>query len=78
MPQIGAELFMVPWGHHKVIIDKFSSTPDKALFFVKKVIENDWSRGLLESFYPAIDYLAKINCVRHHTLKLLLRIVANQ
>ena len=36
LPQVGAEIFMVPWGHHKVIIDKFSSTPDKALFFVKK------------------------------------------
>ena len=28
MPQLGAEIFMVPWGHHKVIIDKFSSVPD--------------------------------------------------
>ena len=48
LPQVGAEIFMVPWGHHKVIIDKFSSAPDKALFFVKKVIGNGWSRGLLE------------------------------
>lgn len=39
MPQVAAELFMVPWGHHRYIIDKCSGNADKALFFVRQIIE---------------------------------------
>lgn len=49
-PQIVAELFMVPWGHHRNIIDKCSSDPAKALFFVHQTIENGWSRNVLLNF----------------------------
>lgn len=41
-PQLGDKLiwdiFSVPWGHHKVLIDKCSLNPSKALFFCS---END-------------------------------------
>ena len=54
MPQVGAQiqehLFAVPWGHHKLIIDKFSDNTDKALFFVRQTVENGWSRSMLENF----------------------------
>ena len=44
------ELFMVPWGHHRNIIDKCSSCPDKALFFIHQIVENGWSRNVLLNF----------------------------
>jgi predicted nuclease of restriction endonuclease-like (RecB) superfamily len=40
-------IFLIPWGHHKVIIDKCRSNQQKALFYVSKVIENNWSRAVL-------------------------------
>lgn len=49
MPQLVAELFSIPWGHHRYIIDKCKSV-DKALFFVRKVHENNWSRDVLLNF----------------------------
>lgn len=48
--QIEHDLFMVPWGHHKLLIDKFRNTPEKAVFFMRKTIENGWSRALLLNF----------------------------
>ena len=43
-------IFQIPWGHHKVIIDKCRNDRQKALFYVSKVIENNWSRALLLNF----------------------------
>ncbi|MDR3188011.1 MAG: PDDEXK nuclease domain-containing protein [Prevotellaceae bacterium] len=48
--QLEAELFSVPWGHHKVIIDKYHSSPQKALFYVRKTIQHNWSRSVLLNF----------------------------
>ena len=44
------ELFSIPWGHHRYIIDKCSSDPNKALFYVQQTIENGWSRDMLLNF----------------------------
>lgn len=44
------ELFSIPWGHHRVIIDKCKSNREKAIFFVKKTILNNWSRAMLLNF----------------------------
>ncbi|MDR0682316.1 MAG: PDDEXK nuclease domain-containing protein [Dysgonamonadaceae bacterium] len=49
-PQLEGELFSIPWGHHKVIIDKYYQAPPKALFFVRKTIQNNWSRSILLNF----------------------------
>lgn len=54
-PQVGARfdkniVFMIPWGHHKVIMDKCKHDQKKALFFVQKTIENNWSRAVLLNF----------------------------
>ncbi len=48
--QIWEDLFLIPWGHHKLLIDKFKEQPEKALFFVRKTIENGWSRAMLLNF----------------------------
>lgn len=43
-------LFQIPWGHHKLIIDKCDNNIQKALFFVKHSAENNWSRAVLLNF----------------------------
>lgn len=48
--QLRTQLFSVPWGHHKYIIDKCSNNPPKALFYVYQTIENGWSRAMLLNF----------------------------
>ena len=45
-----SELFAVPWGHHRTIIDKCKTDRNKAIFFVRKIIQNNWSRAVLEHF----------------------------
>jgi predicted nuclease of restriction endonuclease-like (RecB) superfamily len=39
-------LLSVPWGHHVVIINKLKD-PDEALFYLQQIIENNWSRAIL-------------------------------
>ncbi|MGC4127966.1 MAG: PDDEXK nuclease domain-containing protein [Bergeyella sp.] len=38
---------LIPWGHHRIIIDKCDSVKE-ALFYINKTIENNWSRSVLE------------------------------
>ncbi len=46
-PQLVDELCSIPWGHHRYIIDKCKGNPEKALFYVRKTMENNWSRAVL-------------------------------
>ena len=41
------DLFSIPWGHHRYIIDKCSDDSGKALFYVRQTLENGWSRDTL-------------------------------
>ena len=41
------QLIRVPWGHHMLIIDKCKGDRDKALFYVRRTIQNGWSRNSL-------------------------------
>lgn len=45
-----AQLALVPWDHHRRIIDKCKDNPQKAFFYVMKTIENNWSRAMLLNF----------------------------
>ena len=47
-PQVVEQLLLVPWGHHRIIIDK-CKTIDKCLFYIRTTIENNLSRSDLES-----------------------------
>ena len=47
LQQLVAQLVSVPWGHHCVIIDKCKRNRDKALFYVRRTIQNGWSRNSL-------------------------------
>lgn len=54
-PQAGGELinldkiaiFNIPWGHHKLIMDKVKGDVMKALYYVNQTQENNWSRSML-------------------------------
>jgi predicted nuclease of restriction endonuclease-like (RecB) superfamily len=46
MEQLVPQLVKIPWGHNRVIITKCSDVED-ALFYVRKTIENNWSRNVL-------------------------------
>lgn len=54
LPQLGAQFqsdfFCVPWGHHKVLIDKCSENLDKAVFYIRQIVENGWGRAMLLNF----------------------------
>lgn len=57
VPQVGEEftvvqnkVFMIPWGHIKLLIDKCHDKPIKFNFYVEKIIENNWSRAMLLNF----------------------------
>jgi len=53
-PQVGDELsvdiFSVPWGHHKLLIDKYKNDVDAALYYCRKTLEEGWSRDMLLNF----------------------------
>ena len=41
------DIFSIPWGHHRLLIDKCKGQADKALFYVRQTLENSWSRDVL-------------------------------
>ena len=47
LSQVEAELFAIPWGHHRYILDKCENDPQKGLFYVRQTFENGWSRAVL-------------------------------
>lgn len=51
-----AGIFQIPWRHHCVIIDKVKGDRNKALFFVRKTIEEGWSRAVLEAWITSNLY----------------------
>lgn len=44
---IMSDLCHIPWGHHRAIIDKVKGDADEALFYIRKTLENGWSRAML-------------------------------
>lgn len=48
--QIWKDITSTPWGHHMLLIDKFLSNPEKALFYIHQTVENGWSRNMLLNF----------------------------
>ena len=46
-PQLVGKLSLVPWGHHRFIIDKCKGDCAKALFYIRRTIEHGWSRNML-------------------------------
>jgi predicted nuclease of restriction endonuclease-like (RecB) superfamily len=42
-----AELVGIPWGHHTLLLDKIETSDERA-WYIKKTIENKWSRTVLQ------------------------------
>lgn len=59
-PQVGEQLkdyiFSVPWGHHKLLIDKCRDNVEKAIYYVRQTVDNGWSRSMLLEFINAETY----------------------
>lgn len=49
-PQLEGEIFCIPWGHHKLLLDKVKGDLNKALFYIGQTEENGWSRTMLQSW----------------------------
>lgn len=43
-------IFRIPWGHHICIMNKCKNNKEKAIFFIEKTLENNWSRAVLLNF----------------------------
>lgn len=54
--RLTTDLFSIPWGHHRFIIDKCRDNIDKAVFFVHQTIINGWSRNMLLNFLDSDLY----------------------
>ena len=54
--QLKRDIFSIPWGHHMLLIDKFLTEPQKALFYVQQAIENGWSRNVLHNYIDSSLY----------------------
>ncbi len=48
--QVVDQLFMVPWGHIVLLVRSVGNNSQKALFYIRKTIENNWSRSVLSCF----------------------------
>lgn len=47
-PQPAADFFRVPWGHHRLLIDKYFDQPQTALFYIENTVKHGWSRSILD------------------------------
>lgn len=43
-------IFMIPWGHIIQIMNKCGEDKEKALFYIRKTLNNNWSRAVLLNF----------------------------
>ncbi|MDE6378312.1 MAG: PDDEXK nuclease domain-containing protein [Duncaniella sp.] len=48
LPQAVADLFRIPWGHHRLLIDKYFDEPLTALYYIEETVKHGWSRSVLD------------------------------
>ena len=61
-PQVAEQLLLIPWGHHRIIIDK-CKTLEKCIFYIKQTVENNLSRYDLENRILAETYERSQNTI---------------
>ena len=66
LADIHAVLTRVPWGHRMLIIDKCHSQPEKVLFYVRRTIQNEWSRDMLRNWFST-DLYEREDCPSSRT-----------
>lgn len=69
-PQVEGNLFKLPWGHHKILIDKYFYQPKTALFYVRKSVENGWSRAVLDHYLDTGLHLRQGKAVSNFSTQL--------
>lgn len=69
-PQLVDEFTLIPWGHIRYIIDSCKTDSKKALFFVQKTIENNWSRAVLLNFLDTDLYERQGNAISNFSATL--------
>ncbi|MBQ3335128.1 MAG: DUF1016 family protein [Eubacteriaceae bacterium] len=72
-PQLADDLemiFYIPWGHNRTILDKCKGNLEKALFYVKKTLENNWSRAVLMNFLDTDLYERQGKAITNFSLTL--------
>ncbi len=69
-PQRVDELCSIPWGHHRYIIDKCKGNPEKALFYVRKTMENNWSRAVLLNWLDTNLYERQVKAITNFNKQL--------
>ncbi len=62
-------IFQIPWGHNLVIISK-ASIYKKAIFYVNKTIENNWSRAVLVHQIESGLYERQASAITNFDMKL--------
>ena len=63
----GGEVFSVPWGHILVLIDKCHGDRTKAEFYIRKTVENGWSRAVLLNYLDSGLYERQGKAVNNFT-----------
>lgn len=56
-------IFRIPWGHHICILSKCKNDIKKAIFFIEKTLENNWSRAVLLNFLDTNLYEREGNAI---------------
>lgn len=54
--QLARDISSTPWGHHMLLIDKFLTEPQKAVFYLHQTVINGWSRNILHNFIDSSLY----------------------
>jgi len=59
----------IPWGHHILILKKITA-PEEAIFYIRKTIENNWSRNILGIQIESGLYLRQGKAVSNFSITL--------
>ena len=62
--------FSIPWGHIKLLIDKYRKQPDIAAFYAKEALKNNWSRDVLLNFLDTRLYERQGHAVNNFEMTL--------
>ena len=63
-------IFYIPWGHHVQILGKCKGNQQKALFYVRKTYENNWSRAVLMNFLSTDLFERQGNAISNFAMTL--------
>ncbi|MDE6268527.1 MAG: PDDEXK nuclease domain-containing protein [Muribaculaceae bacterium] len=69
-PQVVADLFRIPWGHHRLLIDKFFNEPETALFYIEETVKHGWSRSVLDHMIDTNIHLRQGKAITNFNLQL--------